>query len=191
MRIELERTSSKRFKDITERIKRSQIFKKTTIALSALAIAATEACATEVNPPVIPIEQLIAQTQEYANYDNLKTLGYPEKVGEKTLKFPIINTMSMGKSVIFRIDWVTTKKDTYNLHATSDPRSPSLEVIASGGSAYLPGFPIDSKGSNLVSTERYEVTGKIIKIKDKDGKNEKLVLTATKAVKEVASTQSK
>ncbi len=143
-------------------------------ALTACGISPEE----EKNIPNIDLRELVNHPDLYANLPLLKTQGYPEKAGKKTVSVPIL--VPAGKALI--VNWLTTETDFYNLHETADPKSLSVGMVVDGGITYFPTIPLAPSGSHLEISDKYEVAGKMSKIKEADG-TEKYVFKPSNQVK--------
>ena len=86
------------------------------------------------------------------------------------------------------MDWVTTETDTYNLHTAPTKASSSIAFMTNS-STYLPFAPLQPSGSNLVMTDLYELTGKIGKVKTKEGNEDiERYMFQPSAIRKVEST---
>jgi hypothetical protein len=122
----------------------------------------------------IPLHELIINPDSYTGLPLVKTVGYPEQTGERVISMPIFVPIQIGDSTTYMTNWLTTETDTYQLHEEPDQNSPSIQFDVSGGSTYFPAIPLKPEGSNLISSQKYQVIGKMQKIRD--GNIEKLVL---------------
>lgn len=78
-----------------------------------------------------------------------------------------------GKTSTMHIDWITTETDTYKLHSESNAKSNSVDFIVSGGATYFPYVPLQPGGSNLMMKDKYQLTGRMVKVREGDNKTEK------------------
>ena len=125
---------------------------------------------------VVDLKDLIADPERYkpgfdvGDLGLLKTSGYPEHMGNRTVF--VARRILLPK--IPYTDWTTTEADFYKLHTTTDAESPAMELMAEKGTIY---FPVESAGLTPVMTDKYQITGDILKIRELGGETESFVLS--------------
>jgi len=126
----------------------------------------------------IDIEDLIAHPQDFSNVKKIRTVGYPTKVDRETSLTPIIRFQNVGNNVNLSFtDWITEAIDTYRLHISELPESPSLLMVISD-TTYGVGAPIEPEELNIHSSRKYSITGKVVLTKV-EGDAEKYSLKAS------------
>jgi hypothetical protein len=129
------------------------------------------------NIPEVPISDLIDHPDHYMNLPYVKTVGYPEKIGEEEVSFfglqPFVET---GEQRIYLGDETIIRTEiAYELHETEDRNSPSIQFNVDDNTLYFPFIPQEPpKGLDLVSAKKYQVIGEVKKVRD--GESEKFVL---------------
>jgi len=128
---------------------------------------------------VVDLKDLIADPERYTpgfdlgDLGLLRTSGYPEHIGNRTVS--VARNILIPKYLGTRryTSWTTTEADFYKLHTTADAGSPAMELMAEKGTTY---FPVESAGLTSIMTDKYQITGDILKFCEMNDKAEKFAL---------------
>ncbi len=132
--------------------------------------------------PLTTIEQIAQNPDILRELPLLKTEGYPVETGEKIVKIPIFRATKIGKTTFYRMDWITSKKNTYNIYSSKSLSGTSVEMVSDAKMTYMVFVP--STPSDAISTpetHKHQIVAKIVKAKDKDN-NERFVINLESVV---------
>ena len=110
--------------------------------------------------PETAIEDVQKEPEKFKEMPMIKVNGYPIRVGDDNVKYPVAVFKSVGKGIKFdHWDWVEKRVDVYDIHSTSDLKSQSIKGFMENGGTYITsGIPIDLEGKPLEPRE-YAIAG--------------------------------
>ncbi len=119
--------------------------------------------------PTTSLEEVIKNPEAFAQMPLVKIEGYPVMVSKEDRQYPIPKFDKDGN--LTRFDYITKNVDCYEVHATSDLKSPAMRACADGTMLYVPYLPLTAQNEKL-APRLHHVVGKVEKesLFKKDGK---------------------